>query len=182
MAVAKFALLDDNKIVTKVVVIDGAEVPSDMHPDGEEYCRLLFNVEPWKQSADDGRFRKQPASPGYTYDAAKDIFIKPKPHTSWTLNLENDWESPVTYPTIISYVSPTLTYEAYEDGDDIPAGKNVGDSKMDPLPEGKSVGDNRTVQYRIGWNEDNQQWVAHDIETPINNYVWNTSTLVWDKI
>ena len=123
MAVAKFALLDDNNIVTKVVVIDGTEVPSDMHPDGEEYCRLLFNVEPWKQSADDGRFRKQPASPGYTYDAAKDIFIKPKPHTSWTLNSENEWESPVTYPTIISYESPTLTYEAYEDGDDIPAGK-----------------------------------------------------------
>jgi len=166
MGVAKFALLDANNIVTKVAVVDGDHVPSDMHPDGEEYCRLLFNVEPWKQSADDGRFRKQPAAIGDTYDAAKDIFIRSKPYTSWTLNSENDWEAPITYPTIISYVSPTLTYEAH----------------MAPFPEGKNVGDNRTVQYRIYWDEDNQQWISNDIETPINNYIWNTNTLVWDKI
>jgi len=182
MGVAKFALLDANNIVTKVAVVDGDHVPSDMHPDGEEYCRLLFNVEPWKQSADDGRFRKQAAAIGDTYDAAKDMFIRPQPYPSWALNAENDWEGPVPYPTVINYESPTLVYETWQAEDIIPPGKNIGDSKVDPLPDGKSIGDNRIVQYRIGWDEDNQQWVSHDIETPMNNYVWNTSTSAWDKI
>ena len=45
-------------------------------------------------------FRKQYAGIGYTYDAAKNKFISPQPHASWSLDASDDWQAPVTYPTI----------------------------------------------------------------------------------
>ena len=78
---ASFALLDDNNTVIQIVVIDDAEVPSDMHPDGELYCKKLFKTGPWKQYSPDSSFRKQRAGFGHVYDEAKDIFIPPNDHT-----------------------------------------------------------------------------------------------------
>ena len=43
--------------------------------------------------------RKNYAGIGFTYDAAKDAFIPPKPYNSWNLNEETClWEAPVAYP------------------------------------------------------------------------------------
>ena len=43
--------------------------------------------------------RKNYAGVGFTYDAAKDAFIPPKPYNSWNLNEETClWEAPVAYP------------------------------------------------------------------------------------
>ena len=43
--------------------------------------------------------RKNYAGVGFTYDAAKDAFIPPKPYNSWILNEETClWEAPVAYP------------------------------------------------------------------------------------
>jgi hypothetical protein len=44
-------------------------------------------------------FRKNYAGFGYTYDAARDAFIPPKPYNSWVLN-ENAclWDAPVAMP------------------------------------------------------------------------------------
>lgn len=45
-------------------------------------------------------YRKNFAGIGYTYDAARDAFIAPKPFPSWTLNESTcRWEAPVAYPT-----------------------------------------------------------------------------------
>lgn len=47
-----------------------------------------------------GKYRKNFAGIGYTYDAARDAFIAPKPFPSWTLNESTcRWEAPVAYPT-----------------------------------------------------------------------------------
>jgi hypothetical protein len=44
-------------------------------------------------------FRKNYAGIGFTYDAAKDAFISPKPYASWTLvEATCQWEAPITYP------------------------------------------------------------------------------------
>jgi hypothetical protein len=45
-------------------------------------------------------FRKNYAGIGYTYDAARDAFIPPKPYVSWVLNEDTClWDSPTPYPT-----------------------------------------------------------------------------------
>ena len=44
-------------------------------------------------------FRKQYAGKGYSYDFAKDKFICPQPYASWSLDGNDDWQAPVTYPT-----------------------------------------------------------------------------------
>ena len=51
-----------------------------------------------KQTSYNNNFRKQYAGIGYTYDAAKDMFIVSKPYPSWTLDSSGDWVAPVTYP------------------------------------------------------------------------------------
>ena len=103
---AHFAELDNNNVVTRVVVI-GNDIPAnsgtlednDMHIDGEKFCIKLFKGGIWKQTSYNNNFRKQYAGIGYTYDAAKNKFISPQPYTSWALDANDDWQAPVTYPT-----------------------------------------------------------------------------------
>ena len=96
---AHFAELDDNNIVLRVVVVGNDCVPSDEHIDGETWCINFFKGGTWKQTSYNNNFRKQYAGTGYTYDAAKNKFISPKPHASWALDANDDWQAPVTYPT-----------------------------------------------------------------------------------
>jgi len=106
---AHFAEIDDNNIVTRVVVI-GNDIPAnggtlednDMHIDGEKWCISFFKGGIWKQTSYNSNFRKQYAGIGYTYDSAKNKFISPQPHNSWALDANDDWQSPVTYPTDIT--------------------------------------------------------------------------------
>ena len=96
---AHFAELDDNNVVLRVVVVGNDCVPSDEHIDGETWCINFFKGGTWKQTSYNNNFRKQYAGTGYTYDAAKNKFISPKPHASWALDANDDWQAPVTYPT-----------------------------------------------------------------------------------
>ena len=44
-------------------------------------------------------FRKNFAIVGFKYDEARDAFVEPKPHTSWTLNETSClWDAPITKP------------------------------------------------------------------------------------
>ena len=102
---AHFAELDDNNVVTRVVVVSNDCVPSDEHVDGETWCINFFKGGTWKQTSYNHNFRKQYAGIGFTYDAAKNKFISPKPHASWALDDNDGWQAPVTYPTITTYGS-----------------------------------------------------------------------------
>ena len=95
-----------NLVVQRVVVvandIETAAGPlgeNDMHVDGETWCVNFFKGGTWKQTSYNNNFRKQYAGKGYTFDAAKDKFISPQPHASWSLDGNDDWQAPVTYPT-----------------------------------------------------------------------------------
>ena len=99
---AHFAELDDNNVVTRVVVVGNDCVPSDEHIDGETWCVNFFKTPNWKQTSYGNNFRKQYAGIGYTYDAAKNKFLSPQPHASWALDANDDWQAPVTYPTDIT--------------------------------------------------------------------------------
>jgi len=109
---AHFAELDNNNVVLRVVVVGNDCVPSDEHVDGETWCINFFKGGTWKQTSYNSNFRKQYAGIGYTYDAAKNKFISPQPHASWALDANDDWQAPVTYPTITTYGSndPLDTY------------------------------------------------------------------------
>ena len=103
---AHFAELDNNNIVKRVVVVGndvttaaGPLGANDMHVDGETWCVNFFKGGTWKQTSYNNNFRKQYAGKGYTFDSVKDKFISPQPYASWALDGNDDWKSPVTYPT-----------------------------------------------------------------------------------
>ena len=102
---AHFAELDNNNVVLRVVVVGNDCVPSDEHVDGETWCINFFKGGTWKQTSYNNNFRKQYAGMGYTYDAVKNKFISPQPHASWALDANDDWQAPVTYPTVTTYGS-----------------------------------------------------------------------------
>ena len=103
---AHFAELDGNNVVTRVVVVGndistaaGPLGNNDMHVDGETWCINFFKGGTWKQTSYNHNFRKQYAGKGYSYDFAKDKFICPQQYASWSLDGNDDWQAPVTYPT-----------------------------------------------------------------------------------
>ena len=91
---------DTHQVVERVVVVGNDCVPSDMHIDGETWCINFFKGGTWKQTSYNHNFRKQYAGMGYTYDAAKNKFLSPQPYSSWALDANDDWQAPITYPTV----------------------------------------------------------------------------------
>jgi hypothetical protein len=83
-----------------VKVVNGLVVESIVA--SQEFIDSYVDSTPgtWLETKEDGSIRKNYAGIGYTYDAANDAFIEPKPFDSWVLNEETfKWEAPVAYPT-----------------------------------------------------------------------------------
>jgi len=98
---AHFAQIDENNIVTQVIVLADSDCGGGQYPEadpiGAAFCNnLLGGI--WKQTSYNNNFRKRYAGIGYTFDAEKDMFIAPQPYPSWTLDDEGDWQAPVPYP------------------------------------------------------------------------------------
>ena len=105
---AHFAKLDENNIVISVHALDN-HVTADSEGVEDEnigvaYLTKIHNHSNWKQTSYNHNFRKQYCGIGYTYDSAKDKFIEPQPFPSWSLDENDDWNAPVTYPSITSYI------------------------------------------------------------------------------
>ena len=99
---AHFAQLDENNVVTQVIVVSNNELLDASGVEREEmgigFCQRLFGGN-WKQTSYNHNFRKRYAGIGYTYNAELDAFIPPKPFASWILNnTEANWEAPVAMP------------------------------------------------------------------------------------
>ena len=95
---AHFAKLDENNIVTQVIVVSNDIATSESA--GSTFIYNLYGTsDTWKQTSYNNKMRKNYAGVGFTYDASKDAFIPPKPYASWTLNEDTcQWVSPVDYP------------------------------------------------------------------------------------
>lgn len=99
---AHFAKIDDNNIVQQVIVVDNSVILDESGNEnetlGKEFCTQLFGGI-WVQTSYNGKFRKNYAGIGYTYDISRDAFIPPKPYLSWILD-ENtcQWGAPIPYP------------------------------------------------------------------------------------
>lgn len=99
---AHFAQLDENNVVTRVIVVHNNELMEsgvEVEAKGIAFCQSLFPGTTWVQTSYNGNMRKHYAGEGFTYDAALDAFIPSKPYPSWALNTQTcDWEAPVPYP------------------------------------------------------------------------------------
>jgi len=100
---AHFAKLDENNIVTQVIVVHNNDCQVDgieSEDAGVSFCKSLFGENTiWKQTSYNGNIRKNYAGIGYTYDNGLDAFIPPKPFASWTLNEQTCfWDAPTPMP------------------------------------------------------------------------------------
>ena len=78
---AHFAKLDENNIVTNIIVVSNDVILNDGKESeqlGADFCVSLFGGT-WKQTSYNNSFRKNYAGVGYTYDEVLDAFISPRP-------------------------------------------------------------------------------------------------------
>jgi hypothetical protein len=102
---AHYAFLDQNNIVTEVIVgkdegEDGVDWEAHYGAFRGQTCkRTSYNTHGGVHSGGGTPFRKNYAGIGYSYNQIRDAFIPPKPYASWVLNEDTClWESPVPYP------------------------------------------------------------------------------------
>lgn len=109
---AHYAFLDENNIVTEVIVgkdesnFDWEKQYGSFR--GQVCKRTSYNTKNGvyydpvtnQPDADQSKaFRKNYAGIGFTYDPVRDAFIPPKPYSSWILNEQTcSWDPPTPYP------------------------------------------------------------------------------------
>ena len=95
---AHYSFLDDNNIVTEVIVGRNEDEVVDGISDWETYYGNIRGQRCVRTSYN-ANIRKNYAGIGFRYDDDLDAFIPPQPFASWLLNEETaQWEAPVPYP------------------------------------------------------------------------------------
>ena len=95
-----FAQIDENNIVTQVIVIEQDVVDSGLFGDPASWIQTSYNTSGGVHLLGGTPLRKNYAGIGYTYDSTRDAFIPPKPYNSWVLNEDTClWEAPTPMPT-----------------------------------------------------------------------------------
>jgi hypothetical protein len=98
---AHFAQLDENNVVTQVIVVSNEDTSdvngNEVEEIGVAFCKKLLGADTnWKQTSYNNNMRVRYAGIGYSYNEALDAFVPPKPFESWVLNEETaDWQSPI---------------------------------------------------------------------------------------
>lgn len=102
---AHYALLDENNIVTSVIVGKDEAEDIDMEQKyaeitGKVCKRTSYNTHANTHKNNGLPFRKNYAGIGFTYDEERDAFIAPQPFASWLLDESTcTWDAPIPYPT-----------------------------------------------------------------------------------
>jgi hypothetical protein len=98
---AHYAQLDENNIVTQVIVVANSDITDENGNEVEEigiaFCKKLLGEDTnWKQTSYNNKIRVRYAGIGYSYNEELDAFVAPKPFASWLLDTETaDWVSPI---------------------------------------------------------------------------------------
>jgi hypothetical protein len=102
---AHFAEIDENNIVTRVLVVDneqenrGQEFLATDLGLGGTWIKTSYNTIAGVHSNGGTPLRKNYAGIGYTYDSVRDAFYAPKPFASWTLDEDTcTWNAPTPMP------------------------------------------------------------------------------------
>jgi hypothetical protein len=105
---AHFAELDENNIVTRVLVTNNA-FPN------EGYDWLVDNLSgTWVQTSYNATIRFNYAGVGFSYNSELDAFIAPQPYPSWELDETCQWQAPTQYPEddkMYTWDEETLTWK-----------------------------------------------------------------------
>ena len=148
---AHFAELNSSNEVLRVIVISNEDVDSnggDLHADAETFVASVVphstSGASWKQTSYNNNFRKQYAGVGYTYNASKNKFISIKPFVSWSLDSNDDWQAPVTYPSVTE-ISSNLVLISWDEDNQKWLGKTY-------------TGDDRETITNYQWDATNTQW------------------------
>ena len=90
---AHYAFLDENNVVTEVIVgIDETELIEGLNP---ETWYGNFRNQVCKRTSYNAKIRKHYAGIGYTYDEARDAFISPEPDNAIGFDEETcQWITP----------------------------------------------------------------------------------------
>ena len=124
---AHFAFLDENNIVTEVIVgIDETETIEGKDPEtwysefrGQTCKRTSYNTRGGVHINGGTPFRGNYAGIGYEYSEDLDAFIPPQPFASWTLNETTFlWEAPVPMPEDAGTGEPPIMYKWDEETTD----------------------------------------------------------------
>ena len=97
---AHFAKLDDDNFVIEVHCVSNAALDID----NEEESGVAFLTEwsggytNWKQTSYNHGIRKRYAGVGDYYDEVNDVFIRPQPYPSWSLDANFNWQPPSPAP------------------------------------------------------------------------------------
>ena len=105
---AHFAKLDENNIVTQVIVVSNDDC-TDPHTGEEDevlgiaFCKKLLGGN-WKQTSYNNNMRGNYAGIGYKFHSgvatlgvgSTDVFLPAQPYASWTIDTTNPaWKSPL---------------------------------------------------------------------------------------
>lgn len=99
---AHFAKLNEQNIVTSVVVISNADLLDENGNENEQLgvaiCEQIFGIGPWVQTSYNNSFRNRYAGIGDAFDPIKNIFVAQKPYPSWSLDENGNWQPPIPRP------------------------------------------------------------------------------------
>ena len=119
---AHFAEIDQNNIVTRVLVVDNSEENNgqvflaETLGLGGTWIKTSYNTFGGVHANGGTPLRKNYAGIGYTYDSSRDAFIPPKPYASWILNEDTClWDAPTPMPVqegkIFKWVEEDLNWQ-----------------------------------------------------------------------
>jgi len=125
---AHYAFLDENNIVTEVIVgvdeNDTSALPESFadweawYTDfkGQTCKRTSYNTIDNTHTEGGTPFRGNYAGIGYSYDPDNDVFLEPKPYASWIINSDTwTWKAPLDLPADSDEVSYTWDEDAYQE-------------------------------------------------------------------
>lgn len=96
---AHYALIDNDNIVTQVIVAEQDFIDSGAVGDPARWIQTSYNTYGGQHKLNGIPLRKNFAGIGFTYDSVNDAFIPQKPYPSWILNpVTCLWEPPVVMP------------------------------------------------------------------------------------
>ena len=126
---AHFAQLDENNVVTRVIVVgnsDTADVNGvESENIGVAFCQSLLGADTnWKQTSYNANMRGNYAGIGMTYMSgvatlgvgSTDVFMPQQPYASWTISTtEAQWVAPLTEPTLTDEQRAAGSYYTWDE-------------------------------------------------------------------
>ena len=113
---AHFAKINESNIVTEVIVVNNDVIKDSSGTEQESlgvaFCTQIYGTGTYKQTSYNSNMRKNMATVGSTYDAARDAFIRPKIYSSWVLDESTcRWKPPIDHPSDSEAIGGNVLYQ-----------------------------------------------------------------------